>query len=301
MPGTNNALKIRAALASASMALVLLAMKTFAVYRTGSVAMLGSLADTGLDVLTSLITLFGVHFAAQPADGNHRYGHGKAEALVALFQVIVIVGSGISIGWMAILHLLEGGAQTANPEYGIGVSAVAIVMTLALVLYQRSVVRRTGSVAIHADNVHYQADLMINIAVVIAIIIDQYLGWHRADPLFGLLIAVWLIYGAATASLRAFHELMDHEWPEADREAFIRVAEQHAEIQGIHDVRTRTSGATRFIQFNVWADPDKTLREVHDVMDEVESRLMRAFPDTEVMIHPEPGYAHAHSAIQQGH
>ena len=212
----------------------------------------------------------------------------SAEAVVALFQVIVITGSGLGIGWAAIARLIENPHATAAPEYGFLVSLIAIAMTLALVLYQRHVVRQTGSVAIHTDNVHYQADLMINIAVIAAIACDHYLGWHQADPVFGLLIAGWLIYGAYTASLQALNELMDHEWPTKDRRAFVKVAEQHPEIRGIHDVRTRTSGATRFVQFKVWADPDKTLREIHTVMDEVESRLMRAFPDTEVMIHPEP-------------
>lgn len=278
----------RAALASMAMALTLLGLKIIAVLQTGSVAMLGSLADTGLDVLASLVTLFGVRFAAQPADDNHSFGHGKAEALVAMFQVFVITLSGIGIGWEAILRLISGSAITENPEYGIGVSLFAIVLTGALVLYQRSVVRRTGSVAIHADNVHYQADLMINFAVIIALVLDYYAHWHGADAVFGVLIAAWLLYGAYGASQAAVDQLMDHEWPEEQRAAFIKVAEQHPELKGIHDLRTRSSGIRSFVQFHVWVDGNMTVAEVHRVMDEVEARLMAEFPNTEILIHPDP-------------
>ncbi len=294
MSGTHNhahasgSLTFRAALASMAMALVLLVLKGYAALATGSVAMLGSLADTGLDVITSLVTLFGVRFAAQPADDNHRFGHGKAEALVALFQVIIITISGLAIGWEAIHRLLSREHVTEHPEFGIGVSLIGIVLTGALVLYQRYVIKRTGSVAIHADHVHYQADLLVNVAVIIAIALDQYAGWHRADGVFGLLISLWLLYGAYGAAGAALHQLMDHEWPQAERAAFIKVAEQHAELMGIHNIRTRTSGARRFVQFHVWVDPDMTVAAAHNVMDEVEARLMHEFPNTEVIIHPEP-------------
>ncbi len=285
---SHGTLTFRAALASMSMALVLLVLKSYAVIQTGSVAMLGSLADTGLDVLASLVTLFGVRYAAQPADHNHSFGHGKAEALVAMFQVFVITLSGLGIGWEAIHRLASRVHLTENPEFGIGVSLIGIALTAALVMYQRYVIKRTGSVAIHADHVHYQADLMINIAVIVALVLDHYLGWHGADAVFGVLIACWLLYGAYGASQAAVHQLMDREWPEAEREAFIKVAEQHPELRGIHDLRTRTSGAQSFVQFHVWVDGDMTVREVHRVMDEVEAQLMKEFPNTEVLIHPDP-------------
>jgi len=281
-------LTTRAALASVSIALVLLALKSYATVMTGSVAMLGSLADTGLDVVTSLVTLLGVRFAAQPADGNHRFGHGKAEALVALFQVFIIALSGLAIGYESISRLLGHNSETTNPEFGIAVSIVGIFLTGALVLYQRAIIKRTASVAIHADSVHYQADLMINIAVIVAIVLDQFIGWRSADPVFGVLIALWLLYGAWSAAQAAVHQLMDHEWPDEQRAAFIKVAESHPELKGIHDLRTRTSGSMSYVQFHVWVDPNMTVLEAHRVMDEVEAKLMRDFPNTEILIHPDP-------------
>ena len=158
-------------------------------------AMLGSLADTGLDLIASLVTLAGVRIAALPADSDHRFGHGKAEALVALFQVVLIA---VSAGWIAYrsVQRLMAGAETGAAELGIGVSLVAMAATLALIAYQRHVVARTGSVAIATDRVHYQSDLLLNGSVIAALVLDQFAGLVGADAVFGLLIAAWLLFGA---------------------------------------------------------------------------------------------------------
>jgi ferrous-iron efflux pump FieF len=280
-------LTARAALASVGVALFLLGLKAYAALETGSVAMLGSLADTGLDLLASLVTLFGVRVAAIPADRDHRFGHGKAEALAALAQVVIISVSAIGIGWRAVDRLVHG-AETANAEYGIAVSAVAIALTLALVAYQRSVVRRTGSVAIQTDAVHYQSDLLLNLAVIAALALDQYLGFAGADPLFGLAIALWLIWGAWRASSRALDQLMDREWPEEKRMRFLAIASSRPEARGIHDLRTRSSGTRDFAQFHIWIDPQMSVADAHEVVEAIEGDLEREFPGCEVLIHLDP-------------
>ncbi|MGF7150563.1 ferrous-iron efflux pump FieF [Sphingomonas zeicaulis] len=276
-----------AALASVVTALALMTLKGWAVLSTGSVAMLGSLADSALDLIASLVTLLGVHVAARPADRTHRFGHGKAEALAALFQVIVITASACGIGWQAIDRLVEG-STTANAEYGITVSVVALIITSALLTYQRRVIAATGSVAIGADNVHYQSDLLLNGAVIAALVLDQYVGVPGADPVFGVLIALWLLYGAWRASSHAIDQLMDHEWPEEKRRRFLEIAAAEPGLIGIHDLRTRTSGNTDFVQFHIWVDPRMTVAEAHDLMEAAEGRLKAAFPDTEIIIHPDP-------------
>ncbi|HYD36714.1 MAG TPA: cation diffusion facilitator family transporter [Allosphingosinicella sp.] len=280
-------LTARAAIASVSVALFLLVLKTYAAWATGSVAMLGSLADTGLDVLASLITLYGVRIAAEPADRDHRFGHGKAEALAALAQVGIIAFSALGIGWRAIDRLL-GREATAQAEYGIGVSLVAILATLALLAYQRRIIARTGSVAIATDHVHYQSDLLLNLSVILALALDQYAGLTGADPLFGILIALWLLWGAWRASSRAVDQLMDREWPEEKRRRFVEVAARHPALKGLHDLRTRTSGASDFVQFHVWVDPEMTVADAHRVMDEVEHKLEAEFPGVEILIHIDP-------------
>jgi len=276
-----------AALASVATAMLLIALKSYAAWTTHSVAMLGSLADSGLDLIASLVTLWGVRVAAEPADWNHRFGHGKAEAIAALFQIVLITVSAVGIAWRAIDRLFNN-LPTANAEYGVGVSLIAIAATLLLVAYQRRVIRATGSVAIHADNVHYQSDLLLNGSVIAALLLDQYAGLAGIDPLFGVGIALWLAWGAYRASNQAINQLMDREWPEERRQHFLRVASQHPQLKGIHDLRTRTSGAHDFVQFHVWVAPEMTVLEAHRVMDEIEAKLEEEFPGVEVLIHPDP-------------
>jgi ferrous-iron efflux pump FieF len=280
-------LTARAAMLSVSTALFLLVLKGYAAWVTASVAMLGSLADTGLDVVASLITLYGVRVAAVPADREHRFGHGKAEAIAALFQVGIITFSALGIGWRSIDRLLHG-QTTADAEYGIAVSVVAILTTFGLLWYQRRVIARTGSVAIETDHVHYQSDLLLNLSVIVALVLDQYFGFAGADPILGLGIALWLGWGAWAASARAIDQLMDKEWPEEKRRRFVEVAARHPELKGIHDLRTRASGMHDFVQFHVWVDPAMTVAEAHRVMDEVEHKLEAEFPACEILIHPDP-------------
>jgi ferrous-iron efflux pump FieF len=280
-------LTARAAIASITMALFLIGLKTWASWDTKSVAMLGSLADTALDFIASMVTFFGVRWAAMPADEKHRYGHGKAEALAALIQVILITVSALGIAWRAFDRLVSG-RPTEGLELGIGVSIVAMVATFLLLGYQRYVIRRTGSVAIMTDHVHYQTDVLLNLAVIAALALDQLAGWRLADPLFGFAIAAWLMYGAWSAASHSVDQLMDREWPEEEREAFIAAAQDYPELAGLHDLRTRTSGAHRFVQFHVWVPGDWTIAEAHQRMDAVEEKLQHRFPGTEIIIHLDP-------------
>jgi ferrous-iron efflux pump FieF len=276
-----------AAYASIATALFLVGLKLWATWRTDSTAMLGSLADTALDLVASIATLVGVWIAAQPADKNHRFGHGKAEALAAIFQVMLITLSAGGIALRAITRLVDGG-ETAAAEEGIAVSVIAIIATFALLAWQRHVIRKTSSLAIKTDHLHYQSDLFLNLAVIAALVLDQFMGFSAADPLFGLGIAAWLAWGAWRAGGEAIDHLMDHEWPEERREEFLAVLARHPDIRGVHDLRTRTSGADDFVQFHMAVDPHLNIVEVHDLMDEVEARISRDFPGVEVLIHPDP-------------
>jgi ferrous-iron efflux pump FieF len=288
MSGASSAaLNRSAALASIAVAFSMTVLKGWAAWSTGSTAMLGSLADTVLDLITSLVTLAGVWVAARPEDAKHRFGHGKAEALAAVFQVTLISISALMLALHAIQQYVAGG-RTAAAGDGIAVSLAAIVATLALLIWQRHVIRRTGSVAISTDHVHYQSDLLLNFAVIAALALDQYGGMAGSDPLFGLAIAAWLGWGAWGASHRAIDQLMDKEWPQEKRDRFVEVLARHPELKGVHDLRTRTAGNRDFIQFHVWVDPKITLGRAHRIMDEIEARLMAEFPDTEIIIHPEP-------------
>ena len=276
-----------AAFASIAVALLLAGLKGWAVLATHSTAMLGSLADTVLDLIASLATLAGVWVAAQPADDNHRFGHGKAEALAALFQVVLISFSAITLALRAIAQWFAG-ARAAAAEGGIAVSVGAIAATILLLLWQRRVIAQTGSIAIATDHLHYKSDLVLNLAVIAALALDQYAGVSGADAVFGLAIALWLGWSAWQASQTAVEQLMDHEWPDERKVRFLEVVARHPELKGLHDLRTRSSGTRDFVQFHMSVNPDMTVREAHDVMDEIEAKLLSEFPGMEILIHPDP-------------
>jgi ferrous-iron efflux pump FieF len=280
-------LTTRAAMASIAMAVTLIVLKSWAAVETSSTAMLGSLADSGLDLVASLVLLLGVRIAASPADHDHRFGHGKAEALAALVQVILITLSAVFIGFRAVQRLLVG-AQTSDAELGIGVSLVAMVLTFALITYQRQVVRRTGSLAIGTDRLHYSSDLLLNGSVIVALGLDQFAGLAGADAVFGMLIALWLLWGAWSASSHALDQLMDREWNDERRASFLAAAKEYPELAGLHDLRTRSSGTHYFAQFHVRVPAHWTVKEAHDRLDCVEEKLQQRFPDTEILIHVDP-------------
>lgn len=285
---TDRALLARsAAVASISVALILVALKTWASWRTGSTAMLGSLANSALDLVASLATLTGVWIASMPADEDHRFGHGKAEALAAIFQVMLIALSAFGIAVRAIMQLAAGG-PTAAAQEGIAVSLIAIALTFALLSWQRFVMNRTRSLAIQTDHLHYKSDLLLNLAVIAALVLDQYAGFGIADPLFGLAIAGWLAWGAWRGASDAVDDLMDREWPDEKRQAFVEAAARHPELSNLHDLRTRTSGNRDFVQFHVDLPPALTIAAAHAIIDRVEADLIAQFPGTELLIHIDP-------------
>ncbi len=283
----NERLVRSASYASVCVAALLIAIKIVAYFMTDSVALLSSLVDSLLDILASLVTLVAVRHAQTPADREHRFGHGKAEALSALAQSAFIIGS-------AVLLLFEAGNRMVHPrtivrpEIGVYVIAASIVVTLALVSYQRWVVRQTSSVAIGADSLHYRADLLLNAAVLAAIVLSSWFGWPYADPIFAALIAFYIAYNAWKIVQDALDMLMDRELPTEDRQNILAIANGHPDARHIHDLKTRRSGATTFIQLHLEMDPDLSLLRAHEIADEVEAAIQDAYPEAEVIIHQDP-------------
>jgi ferrous-iron efflux pump FieF len=283
----NNRLARLATYASVSVALCLIAIKTGAWLITDSVALLSSLIDSLLDVFASVVTLIAVRQAQVPADREHRFGHGKAEAIAALAQSAFVIGS-------AVLLLFEVGGRLLHPrtiekpEIGIAVILVTIVLTLCLVIFQRWVVSRTGSIAIAADSLHYRGDLLMNAAVIAALVLSTWGGWALADPVFGALIAVYLAYNAWRIIREALDMLMDRELPESDRMRIYAIASAHPDAHRAHDLKTRRSGNTAFIQFHLELDQNMLLVRAHKIADEVEALIRKEFPDSEIIIHQDP-------------
>lgn len=280
-------LKRRAAIASVTVATVLIAAKAAAWLTTGSVGLLSTLIDSALDLAASLINLIAIRQALQPADEEHRFGHGKAEPLAGLAQSGFVLGSA---GFL-LVHAgerLVRPTPVSNTEVGYAVMALAIGLTIALVLYQRYVVRRTGSLAIKADSLHYSVDLLSNVSVMFALALSSRFGWLWADPLVAIAISLFILHSAWQILKDSLNLLMDRELPDEDRERIRRIACSHPGVIDIHDLRTRSSGTHVFIQFHLELDGNMTLLDAHTIADQVMNELEQAFPDAEVLIHEDP-------------
>jgi len=287
-PQASNARLMRlATYASVTVALVLIGAKFWAWLATGSVSLLSTLIDSLLDAAASIINMVAVHHTLQPADKEHRFGHGKAEALAGLAQAAFISGS-------AMFLLIEAGQRLIQPrelentEIGIWVMVISIALTLVLVGFQKYVIKKTGSVAIGADSLHYQADLLVNGSVIVSLLLVSQMGFVYADPLFALGIAAYIVWGAWQIGMQSLNMLMDRELPDEDRDKVRDITLAQDGVIDVHDMKTRSSGSQVFIQLHVEMDGNQTLRQSHDVAERVMFAVEKAFPNAEVLVHQDP-------------
>jgi ferrous-iron efflux pump FieF len=288
-----------ASYASLIVALGLVMLKTWGWQATGSVSLLSSLADSVLDVLASAITFWAVRYSLSPADSEHRFGHGKSEGVAALVQSLIVSGSAVFVCLEAVKRLIEPQPITA-PEVGVSVIFIATAATIALVGFQRFVARRANSVAIGADAVHYQADLLINLGVGISLIVTPWIGWPALDPVVGLLVAAFILRSAFEIGQRALEILLDHEIPLDDRKKIQEIALQHSEVMGFHDLKTRFGGNHYIVQFHLELEPEITLRQTHEILDNVEDQIRGTYPGCEIIIHADPlGYPERRDAFEK--
>jgi len=288
------ALTRRVAGLSVAVAVILVSAKGAAYLASGSVALLASLADSGLDLLASMATLFAVRFAATPPDAEHRYGHGKAEAFASLLQGGLVFASAALVGRESIDALLHPRPVAAG-GWALAVMGLSILLTLLLIAAQARVLRQVSSVAIHGDRAHYAADLASNLAAIVGIAGATLLGIPWLDAAAGLAVALWLVWGAIGVFRGAAGQLMDHELDDASRQKIVALATADDLIKGVHQLRTRASGPFIHIQMHADLDPGMSLTQAHDAMVAAEKRILAAFPSADIIIHPDPrGRAEPH-------
>lgn len=275
-----------ASTAAISVAVILILIKGIAWLMTGSAALLASLLDSFIDAIASIVNFLALRWATKPADDDHRFGHGKAEALTALLQGGFITGSALLLGMHGVDRLLHP-TTLQHLSLGMGSMAIATLLTIALVLYQTWVIKQTDSTAIRADRLHYQSDVLMNIAILCSLALSWY-GWQSADGVFTLAIAGYMLYSVVEIIRDAMDHLMDKELPDEERQKVIDAVRQHPKALGMHDLRTRQSAGTRFIQLHLELDDRLTLCEAHTVCDEVEALVKQCFEQSEVLIHQDP-------------
>jgi cation diffusion facilitator family transporter len=284
---SNNGLVLTAGYAAVAVAFLLIVIKLVAYLATHSVSMLASLIDSLLDLAASFVNMFAIRQAMIPADAEHRFGHGKAEPLAGLAQSTFIAGS-------ALFLIVESGDRLFNPRLiehgmlGLAVMVFSTVLTIALVLYQRHVIRKSRSVAIRADSLHYVGDILVNLGIIAALVLSVYLEWYLADPLIALAVAAYVLFNAWEILKVSLDQLMDRELPDPDRSRITAIALAHPGVRNLHELRTRSSGYTTFIQMHLEMDPGITLVRAHEISDEVEAEIHKVFPNSEIIIHEDP-------------
>ncbi|WP_340616498.1 CDF family cation-efflux transporter FieF [Xenorhabdus entomophaga] len=283
-----------AALAATVLASVLLIVKIFAWWFTGSVSLLAALVDSLVDLAASLTNFFVVRYSLQPADKEHTFGHGKAESLAALAQSMFISGSAIFLFLTGFQHLFSP-KPLEHATVGIWVIIIALISTLCLVTFQKWVINKTQSQAIRADMLHYKSDLLMNGTILVALLLSLY-GFKRADALFALGIGIYILYSALRMGYDAVQSLLDRALPDTERQEIIAVIQSYPGIAGGHDLRTRQSGPTRFIQFHLEINENLPLVQAHALAEGIENKLRSRFPDADIIIHQDPC-----SVVSEGH
>ena len=273
--------------ASVTTAVVLIFAKIIAWFMTDSVSILATLLDSSLDVLASLINLIAVRHALEPADNEHRFGHGKAEALSGIGQALLIAGSAGFLLLQAIGRIINPQNMVTGLEVGVGVMLFSIAATLLLLSFQKYVVSKTGSTAIKADALHYKTDLLVNGSVIVALFLTVY-GWGYFDAIFGVGIAIFILYNAWQIVKEAIDLLMDHEIADEERDKIADIIIGHEQALGYHDLRTRRSGTRVFVQLHLELDAAQSLASAHAIADTIEKRIAALFDDAEVIIHEDP-------------
>ncbi len=286
-PAPHDRLRRRAVNAAVAVALLLIALKTGAYLLSGSVAVLASLVDSVMDAAASLINLLAVRHALVPPDREHRFGHGKAEALAGLAQAAFITGSAGLLMLEALSRFLDP-VPLRHGEIAVIVMLVSLGLTLLLVTYQLRVARQTGSVAISADAMHYLSDILGNVAVIAGIVCTAYLGVSWADPLLGVLVGCLILRSAWQVGLQSLNQLMDHELDTETRDRIIATAMRIPGVRGVHDLRTRASGPDNFIQMHVDMDADLKLSEAHAIAEAVMQAVEAEIPRSQVLVHEDP-------------
>ena len=282
-----NRLMKLAAYASLTVAIILIFLKGITFLLTGSVAILSSLFDSAQDFMTSAVNMIAVRQATTPADRKHRFGHGKAQAIGGLAQGTIILIAAFFLLYESVNRLFLP-KELTQMGVGIIVTLLAIILTVALILFQAYVIRETGSLSIKADRAHYSGDILMNIGVIVSMLITRYVGWGYADSLFGIGVSFYLFVVVYQIGRESMEMLMDTELPEDFRNKIRETALVFPEVSHIHALKTRRSGSHAFVQFCVHMDDTLTLRQAHNITDMIEDRIKEQYPDTEIIIHPEP-------------
>lgn len=284
---TNNRLKRAAASASVMLSGGLCLLKIFGAFYTGSLAILSSLIDSLADVFASSISFVAIRFSTRPASQEHRYGYGRAESISALVQSAFIAGSGLFVMYDGLVRLLDP-KPLEKAELGIIIMAISLATTVALIVFQKYVARKTASPAIAADSAHYTVDVLTNASIILSLIVVKLFNISWFDILTAFAISAYLIYNAYKIAAEAVAALTDRELSEEVRKQVIDIVMNSEGVKGYHDFRSRDLGGAYFFEIHLELDGSLPLDKTHELTDKAEEKIKETFPNAQVIIHQDP-------------
>jgi ferrous-iron efflux pump FieF len=283
----NEKLVQTATIAAVLVAVSLIIGKIIAWYFTASLSIQASLVDSLLDGIASLINLVAVYHASRPADDCHRFGHDKAEALASLGQSIFIALSAFWLLWEAYLRFCEP-ISIAYSHIALVIMIGSTLLSIALVMWQTHVIKKTGSLVVQSDSIHYKADIFSNLGVLIVFGITSIYSFPFLDSFVGAGIAAYILMTSWEIAKKSADVLMDKELSDAFRQEITRIIREHPQALGIHEMRTRSSGKRKFVQLHLDLDKNLKLYEAHDIAEEIEHTITSLHPEVDIIIHQDP-------------
>ena len=279
---------VRIAAISLVVTAALLALKLVLGLISGSIAVLGDAVDSGTDLTAGAAALISVRIAAQPADEEHPYGHGKVETISAAVAATIIgIGGGIIVV-QAVRRLVEGGGDI-DPGVGLIAMVIAAIANVVLAFFMRREANRSHSMALRAETTHLQTNVVQACTIIAGLVLVAVTDENVFDPLVALGLAAYMGWTALGLVRIAASEVMDTALPDADLAAIHDVLVKHREhVRGFHRLRTRRTGAVRHVDMHLLVEPDLTVEQVHPISDRVEHEIEARLPGTIVVIHVEP-------------
>ena len=281
----------RSSLITITVVTFLIIIKLIAYFYTGSIIILSVMADSIFDLIISLTSLILVRISLRQNTAEYRFGYGKAEALSAFIEGIIILFISISILVLAFQKYQQPDSYMEHANIAIGVMLMSLISTFFLVRYQTTVMKETNSISIESEKLHYMSDLLTNFAALIGIILVASFNFTKADPIIAGLISIYLMYTTFEIFKKSVAVLIDREIDDDLKKEVFEIVQSHNKVLGFHDVRTRQSGSSKgkfFMQMHIEVSEHVTLNESHNIADQVEDSILEKFPDSVILLHVDP-------------
>jgi len=264
----------KATVVSSSVAAVLTLIKLVLGIASGSVAVLASAVDSVLDMFVSIFNYFAISNSEKPADKIFNYGRGKIEALASVIEGTIITISGLFLLYQAVDKAING-EVSQYLDISIYVMIISLIITISLVLYLNHIAKKTNSMVIKADALHYKTDVFSNIAVLVSLVLVTFTGYELIDVFVGGGIALYIIYSAYELIHDGILVLLDRAVDEELVKKIEQIIKENDRVNAYHLLKTREAANQTFVEVHLVFDCIITLMDAHRASDSIEHKIKK--------------------------